>query len=56
MKTNSKNPTLLCRAGLIFSKIGDVPMAKSLLEQVFSVDANLSHNLKSEGLKTLQTL
>jgi tetratricopeptide (TPR) repeat protein len=56
MKTNSKDPTLLCRAGLIFNKAGDAPMAKSLLRQVFAVDANLSYNLKSEGLKTLQTL
>lgn len=56
MKTNSKNPTLLCRAGLIFSKAGDSSMGKTLLQQVFAADANLSYNLKAEGLKTLQTL
>lgn len=56
MRTNSKNPTLLCRAGLIFNKTGDPSMAKSLLRQVFAGDVNLSYNLKSEGLKTLQTL
>ena len=31
MKTNSKNPTLLCRAGLIYSKAGDRAAAKALL-------------------------
>ena len=56
MKTNSKNPTLLCRAGLIFSKAGDSSKAKNLLQQVFAADTHISSNLKSEGQRTLQTL
>ena len=56
MKTNSKNPTLLCRAGLIYSKAGDAAKAKKLLQEVLAGNANISNNLKSEGLKTLQTL
>ena len=31
MKTNSKNPALLCRAGLIYAKTGNKEKAKSLL-------------------------
>lgn len=56
MKTNSKNPTLLCRAGLIYSKAGDYSTAKLLLQEVLAGNANISNDLKSEGLKTLQTL
>ena len=56
MKTNSKNPTLLCRAGLIYSKAGDISTAKDLLTQVLAGNANISNELKSEGLKMLQTL
>lgn len=56
MKTNSKNPTLLCRAGLIYSKAGDSAKAKTLLRQVLAGNANIPNDLKSEGLKTLQTL
>jgi tetratricopeptide (TPR) repeat protein len=56
MKTNCRNPVLLCRAGLIFSKAGDSSAAKTLLEEVLAGNANLSDDLKSEGLKTLETL
>lgn len=56
MKTNSKNPTLLCRAGLIYSKAGDLSKAKYLLQEVLAGNANISNDLKLEGLKTLQNL
>ncbi|MBC7828471.1 MAG: transposase [Chitinophagaceae bacterium] len=56
MKTNSRNPTLLCRAGLIYSKSGDRSTAKSLLQQVLAGNANISNDLKSEGEKALQNL
>ena len=56
MKTNSKNPVLLLRCGLILGKAGEVSTAKSLLQQVLAGNAHLSYGLKSEGLRTLQTL
>lgn len=56
MKTNSRNPTLLCRAGLIYSKAGETSKAKTLLQQVMVMNVDLSDNLKSEGAKMLQTL
>jgi hypothetical protein len=56
MKTNSKNPTLLCRGGLILSKAGESLAGKALLQQVLVSNAHISDDLKSEGLKVLQTL
>ena len=56
MKTNSKNPVLLCRGGLILSKAGETVAAKALLQQAMATSAHLSDDLKSEGLKILQTL
>jgi len=56
MKTNSKNPTLLCRAGLIYSKAGDPNAGKVLLQQVVASRANISDQLKTEGIKTLSSL
>ena len=56
MKTNSKNPVLLCRGGLILSKAGEAVAAKALLQQVMAGNAHISDDLKSEGLRILQTL
>ena len=56
MKTNSKNPALLCRGGLILSKAGESVTAKALLQQAMASNAHLSDDLKSEGLRILQTL
>ncbi len=56
LKTNSKNPTLLCRAGLIFAKTGDKAMAKISLQQALQSNPNIAQNLKAESMGVLQTL
>jgi tetratricopeptide (TPR) repeat protein len=56
LKTGSKNPTLLCRTGLIYSKTGDKVRAKKLLQQALMNNANIAVNLKADGINTLQTL
>ncbi len=56
LKTNSKNPTLLCRAGLIYAKTGDKTLAKTTLEQALKANPNIADNLKSESLTALQML
>ncbi len=56
LKTNSKNPVLLSRAGLIYYKAGDKQMAKTLLQQVPQTNAYVSHDLKAETLQARQDL
>lgn len=56
LKTNSKNPTLLCRAGLIYAKAGDKPLAKTTLQEVLKTNANIPGNLKMESMNMLQAL
>ena len=56
IRTNSKNPILLCRAGLIFDKAGDKAMAKTLLQQATTNNAYIGHNLKIETDTALKTL
>jgi len=56
LKTNSKNPVLLSRAGLIYYKAGDKQMAKTLLQQVPQTNAYVSHELKAETLQARQDL
>lgn len=56
LKTNSKNPNLLCRAGLIYNKNGNFTIARKLLQEVVAGNANISPDLKSEGIKALQAL
>lgn len=56
LKTKCKNPVLLCRAGLIYNKIGDKQMAKITLQQALSNTPNISYQLKNESLKTMQSL
>jgi tetratricopeptide (TPR) repeat protein len=56
LKTNSKNPTLLCRAGLVYSKLGDKALAKTMLQSALKDNANIAVNLKSESMNTLQSL
>lgn len=56
LKTNCKNPTLLCRAGLIYAKAGDKPLAKLTLEQALKSNPNITDNLKNESITQLQTL
>ena len=56
LKTNCKNPTLLCRAGLIYAKTGDKSMAKTTLQQALKTNANITGALKTESSGMLQTL
>jgi tetratricopeptide (TPR) repeat protein len=56
LKTNSKNPVLLCRAGLIFASLGDQGEAKKLLQEALRSDPNIAVSLKNSGLETLRSL
>ncbi len=56
LKTKSKNPILLCRAGLIYNKSGDKQMAKSMLQMALVNNPNISPQLKDESSKTLKNL
>jgi len=56
LKTNCKNPTLLCRAGLIYAKVGEKPLARVTLQEALRTNANIADNLKVEGKNILQTL
>lgn len=54
LRTNSQNPTLLCRAGLLFSKAGEPVLGNTLLKRVISGTSNLAYELRAEALRTLQ--
>ena len=56
LTTNSKNPTLLCRAGLIYAKTGDKTLAKTTLQTALQINANITESLRTEGRNTLQAL
>lgn len=56
LKTHSRNPVLLCRAGLIYASVGQRGEAKTLLQQALSNDPNMAMGLKNEGLEILRSL
>lgn len=56
LKTNSKNPSLLCRAGLVYAKTNNKAKAKSLLEELTMKNSGIEESLKIEGVAILQTL
>lgn len=56
LKTNSQNPTLLCRAGLIYALSGDKVKAKALLEKTMNQPSNISESLKTEAINVFNTL
>ena len=56
LKTNCKNPVLLCRAGLIFFKAGEKDKAKTFLQEGLKNDPNISPLLKDEVERTLKLL
>jgi len=56
LKTNSKNPTLLCRAGLIYLQAGDKEKAKQLLREGTQNNPNIESLLKTEAANALQQL
>ena len=56
LKTGSKNPRLLCHAGLIYNMAGNKIMAKSLLEKALKNNPAISEMLKSDAEKVLNSL
>jgi tetratricopeptide (TPR) repeat protein len=56
LKTNSKNPVLLCHAGLIYAKTGDKAAARSNLQESLQANPNFAASLKTEGMNTLKSL
>jgi tetratricopeptide (TPR) repeat protein len=56
LKTNCKNPTLLCNAGLIFSKTNQKSLAKSTLQEALKNNPNIDPDLKTESEMELKTL
>lgn len=51
MKTGSKNPTLLCRAGLIYGKSGDTAKGKELITAALDKNPGINEQLKREAQK-----
>lgn len=51
MKTGSKNPTLLCRAGLIYGKSGDTAKGKELITAALEKNPGINEQLKREVQK-----
>ncbi len=56
LKTNSKNPVLLCRAGLIYEKAGNKAKAKECLEQALKNNANIPELLKLSSEQALKEI
>jgi len=52
-RTGSKNPVLLCRAGLILTKVGKVAEGQALIESSLKTAPYLNPDLESEGKKLL---
>jgi tetratricopeptide (TPR) repeat protein len=55
LKTNSKNPTLLCRAGLIYLQAGDKPAAHRLLEEALKNKPYISPVLRQAAEEAYKT-
>lgn len=56
LKTNCKNPTLLCRAGLIYANGGDKIKAKDLLNEALKDNPGIDLELKAESENMLKGL
>jgi tetratricopeptide (TPR) repeat protein len=56
LKTNSKNPVLLSRAGMIFLKSGEKEMAKNMLQQASGTNSYVGYTLKAETTSAMQSL
>lgn len=56
LKTGSKNPVLLCHAGLIYAKNNNHQKAKAALSEGLKNNPAISVILKSEAAKALRTL
>jgi tetratricopeptide (TPR) repeat protein len=56
LKTKSRNPVLLCHAGLIYKKTGDTGKAKAFLEEALKNGPNIPEALQNESRQALQSL
>ena len=56
LKTNCKNPTLLCRAGLIYAKAGNKIKGKQLLTEALKNNPGIDVELKAESENMLKDL
>jgi tetratricopeptide (TPR) repeat protein len=56
LKTNSKNPTLLSRAGMIYYKAGDKQIAKSILQEASVTNSYIGQSLKAETSAAMQNM
>jgi tetratricopeptide (TPR) repeat protein len=56
LKTSSKNPTLLCRSGLIYAKAGNNVKAKEILAGILEKDTNVDELLKVEAVNAFKNL
>lgn len=56
LRTNSKNPTLLCRAALIYAKTGNKDSAKNIITTVLSKNPVISSQLEKASRAALTVL
>lgn len=56
LRTNCKNPSLLCHAGLIYVKTGDTINAKKYLQEALKGHPNISPALNMQAQQALQSL
>ncbi len=53
LRTNNKNPALLCKAGLIYAKIGETEKGEMYIRQGLMNHANIDERLVTEAEKVL---
>ncbi len=56
LKTHCKNPSLLCRAGLVYARAGQKDLAKATLQEALKNNPNISGSLKVESEGVLREL
>ncbi len=56
LKTNCKNPVLLCNAGLIYARANQQALAKATLQEALKNNPNIDPELKSESENVLKSL
>ncbi len=56
LRTQCKNPVLLCHAGLIYTKSGNKEKGKMVLTQALAADPNIDPVLKQESSAVLKSL
>jgi tetratricopeptide (TPR) repeat protein len=56
LRTNGKNPVMLCHAGLVYAKVQQNEKAKSLLSEALKNNPSIAIELKAEATQALQSL